>query len=384
MATITFDGPTKLITIGYDGPTTVVSWQQIYSRWKDWVASGAGPQWDEAFSPSIGGNDLGDGISLDGYFFIRNDLGWRVIPADIDHALVVDGNGYGFDPSTAVYLPRSGRTITIRERQSSRSQVIQADASLLEASSAFNGFVWYDPASPDSGTTFPIGTSVQPVNNFTDAMSISRTYGLQGIRVLGDLTLTEDAVGYEFVGSTISAATVTLNGFDVMGSAFRIVTVTGDGTGSTGDYILREALAENLNGFRGLMVGSGLIGTLTLSGDATIADSWSQEPGNLSPVLDYNGMGHNAQLRRWTGSVDARNMVTGSVSTFDLAPGRLILDASCTGGDVKVRGSGEPIVDSTGGAVTVDDDGFNPGGVASVDYDRIRDSVVPHMWAARK
>jgi hypothetical protein len=369
MPTITFDGATKVITIGFDGPTTVVSWQDIYSRWKDWVLSGLGAQWDEAFGLSVGGNDLGDGIFLDGYFFLRNDLGWRIAPADADHTLNLDGNGYGFSPSTAVYNPRPGRTITIRERQSSRSQVIQADASLLEASSAFNGFVWFDPSSPSSGTVFPVGTSVGPVNNWTDAMEISRTYGLQGVRVLGPVTLTEDVTGYEIVGISEHTAVINLGGFDVTGTIFREAIVTGAAASDVGDYTLRGCHAVNLSNFQGLMVDSGIEGTLGISGDVMIAECWSGEPGNGSPVVDFGGAARNAQVRRWAGSISVANM-TGGTSTFDLVPGRLILQATATGGAVKLRGFGEPLEDSSTG-VTLDTDGYNVAGDLTPVLDRL-------------
>jgi hypothetical protein len=125
MPTITFDGPNKIINIGYDSATTTVSAANIYSRWKDWVAAG-NAQYLPAFDPSVGGNPLGGGVSIDGYYFIRNDLGWRIRGADADHTLVIEGQLFGLDVNTAVYLPRSGRTIIYKEVQSSRSSVVDS------------------------------------------------------------------------------------------------------------------------------------------------------------------------------------------------------------------------------------------------------------------
>lgn len=97
MATITFDGPNKLIEIGYDGPITETTAEEIYSRWKDWVSLG-NAQYEPAFNESVGGNELGGGTSLAGYFFLRNDIGWNIIHADNDYEIRLSGDLYPADP----------------------------------------------------------------------------------------------------------------------------------------------------------------------------------------------------------------------------------------------------------------------------------------------
>jgi hypothetical protein len=123
MTTIAFDGQTKIIDIGYDDAITVVEASALYSRWKDWVTEG-NAKFQPAFGESVGGNDLGGGSALDGYYFLRNDLGWRVRAADADHKLIINGQLFGFDPSTDIALSRPGRTITYEYTLSSRSQVV--------------------------------------------------------------------------------------------------------------------------------------------------------------------------------------------------------------------------------------------------------------------
>ena len=126
MPTITFDGPSLTIGIGYDDTITTVNAVAIYSAWKAWVVAG-NAQYPPAFAESVGGNPLGGGTALDAYLFLRNDLGWRILPADADHTLVVTGNLFGQDVDAAVYLPRPGRTVNVREQQSSRALVSTAD-----------------------------------------------------------------------------------------------------------------------------------------------------------------------------------------------------------------------------------------------------------------
>lgn len=98
MATITFDGPSRVITVGYDGPVTEVAAADLYSRWKDWVKAG-NAQYEPAFGESVGGNELGGGVSLSGYYFIRNDLGWTLEHSSYDYQILVSGDLYPQNPA---------------------------------------------------------------------------------------------------------------------------------------------------------------------------------------------------------------------------------------------------------------------------------------------
>jgi hypothetical protein len=99
MATIEFSGVDKTITLGYDGPLTEFTAADIYSRWKDWVKDG-NAQFQPAFGESVGGNELGGGVSLSGYYFVRNDLGWRIVHSEYDYQIQITGDLYPSDPLT--------------------------------------------------------------------------------------------------------------------------------------------------------------------------------------------------------------------------------------------------------------------------------------------
>jgi hypothetical protein len=124
-----FDGPTLSI-VGRDEAvvngvftfTTV----ELYSAWKAWVFSGAGAGYPPAFSV-LGGEDLGGGVKLGTYVFIRNDLGWRgVTPfnggANI-HVNIV-GNLIPIDIDTAYIDSWPGVTTHITAQASSLTQAI--------------------------------------------------------------------------------------------------------------------------------------------------------------------------------------------------------------------------------------------------------------------
>jgi hypothetical protein len=84
---ITFDGPTKIITL--TSGTTSLDVVDLYSRWKDWVASG-NANFLSAFDV-VGGNSIDaiSGTSVPLYAFLTN--GWRLRPQEASHTLNVFG-----------------------------------------------------------------------------------------------------------------------------------------------------------------------------------------------------------------------------------------------------------------------------------------------------
>lgn len=108
MAIITFNGPAKTVTVGYEGPVTEVDATELYSEWKVWLSLG-NAQYEQAFSESVGGNDLGGGVALSAYYFLRNDLGWRIVPENgYDFTLSVTGDLYPQDANLALITPPAG------------------------------------------------------------------------------------------------------------------------------------------------------------------------------------------------------------------------------------------------------------------------------------
>jgi hypothetical protein len=82
---LTFDPATKRIILDSASVTAT----EIYSRWCDWVATSDNGKYLPAFV-AIGGDDLGGGLSIPGYYFLAN--GWRVRPMESNHNLTITGN----------------------------------------------------------------------------------------------------------------------------------------------------------------------------------------------------------------------------------------------------------------------------------------------------
>ena len=100
--------------------------QDIYSTWKVDLLTGpaalnvgAPP----AFEVSVGGNDIGGGQEISPYFFVRNDLGWRIRPPSVYGELTVQGNLFPADTTIALYEsnPASNDTVLIRSVVSPQS-----------------------------------------------------------------------------------------------------------------------------------------------------------------------------------------------------------------------------------------------------------------------
>lgn len=82
---IVFDPATRRIILD----SSFVSAVELWSRWADWVALSDNAKYLPAFR-SVGGDDLGGGLSIPPYIFLMN--GWRVRPQEQNHTLTISGN----------------------------------------------------------------------------------------------------------------------------------------------------------------------------------------------------------------------------------------------------------------------------------------------------
>lgn len=106
----TFDGENLIITL--DSGITEVDWIDIYSDWKDWMlASPFNRGYPEAFSTS-GGEELSAVLEAGAYWFLRNDLGWRMRPPEEHITIWVTGNLIPQDITIDSFLPTIGAYTT--------------------------------------------------------------------------------------------------------------------------------------------------------------------------------------------------------------------------------------------------------------------------------
>jgi len=135
MATVTFDSTNLLIIVDTEGgATSTLTAGVLYGDWKEWVLLGnAGIP--PAFSNSVGGQTTVAPNKVGSYYFVRNDLGWRIRPDERDHELILDGNVFGADPALSIWAATVG-AYNVQTRLNLSSLTLVADMVTMQADTA--------------------------------------------------------------------------------------------------------------------------------------------------------------------------------------------------------------------------------------------------------
>ncbi len=292
---------------------------------------------------TVGGVDLARVIEIiNGYTVTFEDGQYRVILAGSNNNIldVANVNQVSIAPTNSAGLTYSKQ---------------------VEDSAFSDARVWIDVDNGMAGTKYPRGTPGDPVNNLADAQSIIAARSLpKRIHLQGNLTLqaSDDVSGYNFLGESVQLSSISaITGANTTDLVVQDCQITGD---LNGNITARRATSfTNLQDFDGTLHGTGLGGTVTLATgpDAhEFIDCYSEEGGTATPVVDVQGITEpEIYFRRYSGSVDIRNMTSG-VMTVGIVEGRAILASSCTGGTIVVRGVCE-LEDNSGPGCTVVSDG---------------------------
>ncbi len=232
---------------------------------------------------------------------------------------------------------------------SSSSATLQQSDDIEYAS--FNGGVTIDLTTSYSGTAFPVGTPRQPVNNFSDALTIANSRGLDTF-YLPHAAITLDSLNYQGIDFSGAGEQVTLLtipvGADVTNCNFDECNISG--TLRAGAY-LEECGVGTLNYVNGLIQHSILYGDTQLGGDTNFSDVVQGNAATV-PIIDFNGTNSALVMRSYSGAVVLKNKTssTGDVS-IDLISGVVTIDSTCTAGNFTIRGAGQVINNSVGTAV---------------------------------
>jgi len=133
MPSVSFDGQNLKVQLSGSGSYDTQS--DIYSAWKEWVAIGDNAKYPPAFD-TTGGDATGGGQSIAPYFFLRNDLGWKVRAPEQDGEVTVQGNLFPRDPNLATFEQATGYDAFIRLEVSTRAVVVETGTSGLTSSEA--------------------------------------------------------------------------------------------------------------------------------------------------------------------------------------------------------------------------------------------------------
>jgi hypothetical protein len=120
---VTFDGTNLRITLPTSTPTIDVQ-VDLYSEWKVWFKTPGNEIYPLAFD-TTGGDEIGPSLEVAPYFFLRNDNGWRIRPAEEDAEITFNGNLYKRVGTLGMMVPTIGAfTVLATIELSSSSQFI--------------------------------------------------------------------------------------------------------------------------------------------------------------------------------------------------------------------------------------------------------------------
>ncbi|HUV38765.1 MAG TPA: hypothetical protein VMY39_04085 [Planctomycetota bacterium] len=97
--TVSFDGPSLRILI--DNIADLDAGADIYSEWKEWVKLSDNAKFHPAFD-TTGGDPTRPGQTIAPYFFLRNDLGWRIRAPEVNGEVNIVGNMFARDAAVPV------------------------------------------------------------------------------------------------------------------------------------------------------------------------------------------------------------------------------------------------------------------------------------------
>lgn len=352
---VTFDGPNLLIILEA-GATQIDVEVDLYSAWKTWaLASSENRKHPQAFR-TVGGDELTPGVDAGAYFFLLNNLGWRIRPAEEDATILLTGNLAPEKSALPILVPTLGAYTVLVDGLQPITQNV--DAILRQTQEAtYQGAVHIDTVNGTAGTGTLVGTASEPALTLEDGLLIAAAINVRKIKFSGDIVLTQAMVSWVIEG--ISAfATIDVNGQDVSDSFILNCKIDGSFPVLTkGVRVEQGIISENgVANFLGIMNQVIIAGDVSLQqGNSTFTYCVSGVVGAATPVFDCQNIDVNLSVRNWTGGLEIINYSqAGSTSSFDVLSGNVILAATVSAGVIVVRGDTALENNSTGTAVIFD------------------------------
>jgi len=342
---VTFDGPNLIITL--ETGVTSLDWGDVYSDWKRWVNDGGGDPYAPAFRV-VGGDPLSAVINAGTYYFLRNDLGWRIKPPEEDITVFVTGNLALQDLNVPSILPTTGAfTAAVLGLQPVTQGVIPEMRDNLRFA-IYQNAVWVDQSSPYSGTAFPVGSPRARVNNVADAKLIAAANGFTTLDFLGTYNFSgsDNVDDFTLRGEGGGASTLVFSAGDSTdGARFYDAELQGDMSGAIEATNCHVAGVSDVGGsvheteFKGCLLGPG--SSVALSAAATEdvhfrrCDSGS--PGDTAVIYDWNGAAAGGTFRNYGGGIRLENLTNANEISID-GDCHVTIAASCTSCNIAIRG----------------------------------------------
>ena len=339
---VSIDGLNKIITL--ESGVTDVAASDLYSDWKDWVGYVDNSKWEQAFE-TVGGEPLTPGINAGSYFFIRNDLGWRIRPPEEDTTIYINGNLTPKDSSLPILISTTGNYSVLVVGLQPITQSVESLLT-LQQSTNYLGVVRIDMFDGSPGTSYPIGTASAPVNNWEDALIIANNIGIEGFQLHGSITFTGDFINSEMVAFGANSS-INFNNQKICGSNFNGLLLTGGiQTNDTGAYFYNCQFykVDNLKGdLKECVIDEKICFN---SGTNILSYCFA---GVNGAELCLKGLNTNLIIRNWSGplTLSSGQHPSGHI-IIDSFSSEIVLDETMTDGTVVVYGVGD-ITDNTTG-----------------------------------
>lgn len=349
---VTFD-PLNLRIVEIDaGGDNVLDVAEIYSEWKEWLKLSDNAKFSQAFR-FVGGDPISDTQDLGVTYFLLN--GWRIRPAESSHKLTLVGNIFTDPSGFSIFVATLG-TFTVNT-ETRVSNLVDSSVSRLDLAQLLNA-VYIDPLLGVDSSAEGVGVPTNPTNNAANALVIAQRENLRTYEFTSFIQLDVDHILW-FIRGRGEARCVISAGVDVSGTEFDRADVTGDITVPvTVPIVIDEGKISGLTGFVGNVGRSLISGLITLAtGDSTFSLCGDGAAGPAAAtIIDMVGTGRTLSMNAYSGGIEIRNLVDGSEAVINMIAGRVVIDSTCVGGNISIRGVGR-ITDNSAGTV-VDDTGF--------------------------
>jgi hypothetical protein len=326
-----FDGVNLIITL--DAPTAGVlnqTAEQVYDDAKQWHLTATNRKYPFPFTTS-GGEDITDQAIAGQYYFIRNDLGWRILTTDADQDVFWDGNLIPTDLTLEIFDRRPGRTIAHLGLQ----PIVQGLTNLGDVHGQVERSIFIDTQQATNGN----GYQQTPYNNWTDAVDDAEANNIRSLMILGDATVDRQIKNFTIRG--VGEPTIDVNGQILEKCHLEDVAFSGTFGGTAENSFWHCYFLNGTQGVNGDLHDCGFGGTVSLlaGGISTVIDGYSLIAGLSRPTIDVGGGGCAVSIRDYRGGLVLAGADNAADEvTVSLAMGRLQLDATNTNGTISCRG----------------------------------------------
>jgi hypothetical protein len=323
MAKVQFDGVNREINV-LSGTTNLDVQIDLYSEWKRWSAEENNLKYLQAFR-TFGGDQTIAGQFAPRYFFLTN--GWRIIVSTgVD--LVVGSNLYT-DELDSPFIASNDSTVSLTN----------SDAAVVDNGVSQNldygGEIQVNPLLGLAGTTYPIGTLAQPVNNISDALTLSNQLGIFKLKIYGDVIVDQNLNNFVVVGGNFNSS-VTIDGVNVSGTTFERCVIKGEYDGNIRAYECE--LEDGVFGLGGQFNYCGINGSIFAkpNTESRFIDCYTN---GLNPIDLHMNVDSKVRMRGYTGAVNIYDCQSGSTLNIAFVVGQAYILTGNTGGDITLLGT---------------------------------------------